>query len=116
MIRIYVDGSAAVLPDAASRLLHLTEAGLAVVLIAAPGHPASSVIDWSGQLAEMPEDPPRGSWFVTADVGTCHDRQAGLSTVLVGPRDDSPRPTRCDMTVRDLGSAVLEILAREAMD
>jgi hypothetical protein len=38
-----------------------------------------------------------------------------LSTLLVGPRDDVPRPTRCDMTVRDLSAAVLEILAREAM-
>ena len=116
MTTIYVDSSAAMLPDAPSRLAHLTDAGLAVVLIAAAGHPAASVIDWPDQLGEMPDDPPRGSWFVTADVATCHDWQAGLSTLLIGPRDDSPRPTRCDMTVRDLGSAVLEILARDAMN
>jgi hypothetical protein len=116
MTTIYVDSSAALLPGAPSRLVHLTDAGLAVVLIAAPEDPATAVIDWPGRLGEMPDDPPRGSWFVTADVGTCHDRQAGLSTLLIGPRDDSPRPTRCDMTVRDLGSAVLEILAREAMN
>jgi hypothetical protein len=52
---------------------------------------------------------------VTADPATCGDRQAGLLTLLVGPRDDSPRPTRCDVTARDLAAAVLEILARDAM-
>jgi hypothetical protein len=115
MTTIYVDGSAAVLLDAPSRLVHLTDAGLQVVLVAARDHPAASLRAWSAHVGELPDDPPRGSWFVTADPTTCHDRQAGLSTLLIGPRDDIPRPTRCDLTARDLAAGVLEILAREAM-
>jgi hypothetical protein len=116
MTTIYVDSSAAVLPDAPRRLVHLTNAGLEVVLVAAPDHQAASLIAWPGHVGELPDDPARGSWFVTADPTTCHDRQAGLSTLLIGPRDDSPRPTRCDLTARDLGAAVLELLARDAMN
>ncbi len=115
MTRIYVDGSAAILPDARERLLHLTEAGHEIVLVAPPDHRAASVSVWPGHLDQLPADPPRGSWFVTADPATCGDRRSGLSTLLIGPRDDSPRPTRCDLTARDVGSAVLEILARHAM-
>jgi hypothetical protein len=115
MTTIYVDGSAAVLPDARNRLAHLIEAGHEVVLVAPPGHPAAGALRWPGHVGGLPDDPPRGSWFVTAEPGTCGDRQPGLSTLLVGPRDDVPRPTRCDITARDLAAAVLEILAREAM-
>jgi hypothetical protein len=115
MTTIYIDSSAAVLPDAPGRLTHLTEAGLELVLIAPLDHRAANVTAWLGHLDELPEDPPWGSWFVTADPSTCGDRRAGLSTLLIGPRDDSPRPTRCDLTARDVASAVLEILARQAM-
>jgi hypothetical protein len=115
MTTIYVDRSVATLPDAPSRLVHLTDAGHAVILVAAPDLPASPV-HWSGRVGTMPADPPRGSWYLTADPTTCSDRQAGLSTLLIGPRDDSPRPTRCDLTARDLSSAVLEILARDVMN
>jgi hypothetical protein len=116
MTTIYIDSSAAILPGAPSRLVHLTDAGHEVVLVAAPQDPAASVLVWPAQVDELPVEPPRGSWFVTADPSTCHDRQAGLATLLIGPRDDSPRPTRCDLTVRDLSAAVLEILARDAMN
>jgi hypothetical protein len=115
MTTIYVDGSAASLPDARNRLAHLTEAGHEVILVAPSDHRAASAVPWRGRVAGIPGDPPRGSWYVTADPATCSDRQVGLSTLLVGPRDDSRRPTRCDVTARDLGAAVLEILARDAM-
>ena len=115
MTTIFLDGSAAILPGAPSRLVHLTDAGHEVVLVAPPEDPAAEVLAWPAQVDELPADPPRGSWFLTADPSNCLDRQAGLSTLLIAPRDDSPRPTRCDMTVRDLSSAVLEILARDAM-
>lgn len=115
MTTIYLEASAARLPDAADRLAHLTEAGYDIVLVA--------LADDSGlgrqaleRLAEMPPAPPRGSWFVTADPAACGDRQPGLRTILIGPRDDVPRPTRCDSTARDLRDAVLEILAADAME
>ena len=116
MTTIYVDGSVAILPDAPSRLVHLTDAGHAVVLVARAEHRAASLGGWPDRIEAMPGDPPRGSWFLTADPTTCHDRQAGLSTLLIGPRDDNPRPTRCDLTARNLSAAVLEILARDVMN
>jgi hypothetical protein len=115
MTTIYVDGSAASLPDAPNRLAHLIEAGHEVVIVAPSDHRAAPAVPSRGRVAGLPDDPPPGSWYVTADPATCGDRQAGLSTLLVGPRDDSPRPTRCDVTARDLAAAVLEILARDAM-
>jgi hypothetical protein len=115
MTAIYVDGSAASLPDAPNRLAHLIEAGHEVILVAPSDHRAATAVPWPGHVARLPGDPPRGSWYVTADPATCGDRRAGLSTLLVGPRDDSRRPTRCDVTARDLAAAVLEILARDAM-
>ncbi|SRR6266566_3345258 len=116
MATIFVDGSAAILPDAPSRLIHLTETGHEVVLVASIDHRAASITAWPRRVDLMPPDPPFGSWYVTADPATCGDRQAGLRTLLIGPREDSPRPTRCDLTARDVASAVLEVLARDAMD
>lgn len=114
MTTIYVHASAVREPDAADRLAHLTEAGHELVLVAGPDA-ADSSGPWSGRTAAMPDDPPRGTWFVTADPATCGDRLAGLRTMLIGPRADSPRPTRCDVTARDLRDAVLKILAADAM-
>jgi hypothetical protein len=115
MTTIYVDGSAAGLPDASARLAHLVEAGHDVVLVAPPNDPSAAVFAWPDHVRELPEDAPRGSWYVTADPATCGGRPAGLSTLLIGPHEDGPRPTRCDTTVRDVASAVLEILAHDAM-
>ena len=63
----------------------------------------------------IPEDAPRGSWFLTADPAACGDRRAGVRSMLIGPREDGPRTTRCDATARDVRDAVLEILAADAM-
>jgi len=116
MTRIYVDGSAAVLPDAPRRLIHLTEFGHEVVLVAPIDDRAASITAWPGRVDALPADPPVGSWYLTANPATCGDRQAGLRTLLIGPREDSPRPKRCDLTARDVASAVLELLARDAME
>jgi hypothetical protein len=115
MHTIYVDGSAALEPGAARHLRHLAEAGHELVLVAATDHQAAGLVPWAGHLPAMPDEPFRDSWFVTSDPDACGDRQAGLRTILVGPRNDSPRPTRCDSTARDLREAVLAILAADAM-
>lgn len=114
MTTIYIHASAVREPHAADRLAHLTEAGHELILVAGPDtdRPAGP---WSGRAVALPGDPPRGAWFVTADPATCGDRLAGLRTVLIGPRADGPRPTRCDVTARDLRDAVLEVLAADAM-
>ncbi|HEY3163936.1 MAG TPA: hypothetical protein VGJ71_06215 [Candidatus Limnocylindrales bacterium] len=119
MMTIYLDGSAVLEPGAVGQLLHLAEAGYELVLVAEGEHPAAGLIPWNRHLSEVPgglpgeEGPP--AWFVTADPATCGDRRAGLRTMLIGPRDESLRPTRCDATARDLRDAVLELLASDAM-
>lgn len=115
MNTIYVHGSACLGPGAADRLAHLAEAGDELVLVAPADHPLAGGPVWVAQLPSVPEQPSRGSWFITADPATCGDRQAGLRTMLIGPREAGQRPTRCDVHVRDLREGVLEILAHDAM-
>jgi len=112
---IYLDPSVAADPDLAERLSHLVDAGHRLVLVAAKEHPAAASGPWTDRRASLPSQPPRGSWYLTADPARCGDRVAGLRTVLIGPRETALRPTRCDATVRDLREAVLEILAADAM-
>lgn len=116
MIIIFVDVSASLESGAAERLRHLADAGHALVLIAPADHPSVAMGGWAERRDKVPDDAPRGSWFVTADPATCGDRKAGLRTILMGPRAVGLRPTRCDVTARDLRAAVLEILAAEAMN
>ncbi|HET7029824.1 MAG TPA: hypothetical protein VFI34_04900 [Candidatus Limnocylindrales bacterium] len=115
MTTIFIDGSAALAPDAAAHLAHLPETGHDLVLVA-PGDHATATQDlWGSRVTELPAEPPRGSWFVTSDPATCSDRRPGLRTLLIAPREEGPRPTRCDSRARDLRDAVLEILAADAM-
>ena len=116
MSEIYVDPTVAAMPDAADHLRHLTDTGHRVVLVGDPpeglGHAAPV------ELAnEIPAVPAAGSWLVTADPELCGGRRPPMTSILVGPRAaPSPRPApRCDAEARDLASAVLEILRREAM-
>jgi hypothetical protein len=116
MTTIYVHASAAAEPGAADRLAHLAEAGHELVLVAPPDARSDGTISWAGRLAALPGAPRRGSWYVTADPATCGGHRAGLRTILVGPRAEGPRASiRCDSTARDVGAAVLEILAADAM-
>lgn len=115
MRTIFFDASAALDGDIADRLAHLADAGHRLVLVAPSDHPAAGLPAWSRRTASLPDTTPAGSWFLTADPATCGDRRAGLHTVLIGPREEGPRPTRCDATARDLRDAVLEILTADAM-
>jgi hypothetical protein len=115
MHTIYLDPSVAADPDLADRLSHLVDAGHRLVLVAPKDHPAADSGPWTERRASVPGQPSRGSWFLTADPARCGDRLPGLRTLLIGPRETSLRPTRCDATVRDLREAVLEILAADAM-
>ncbi|HET7703928.1 MAG TPA: hypothetical protein VFK35_11055 [Candidatus Limnocylindrales bacterium] len=115
MTTIFFHASAVRDADATDRLAHLVDAGHELVLLGGPDHPALGAGPWSGRADDLPVGHARGAWFVTADPATCGDRQAGLRTILIGPRPDAPRPTRCDQTARDLRDAVLEILAADAM-
>ncbi len=108
MDTIYVDGSVAALEsDLDDRLAHLVESGRELVLVGPPDHTAAARAAWSGHVPALPDAPTATGWYLTADPATCRDRQPGLRTILIGPRDDGQHPTRCDATARDLRDAVL---------
>jgi len=112
---IYLDASAAVDPDLADRLVHLSESGHQLVLIGRADENVAELPAWSRRIDALPDHPDAGSWYLTADPATCRDRQPGLRTVLVGPKIDGQWPTRCDSAARDLREAVLAILSADAM-
>ena len=89
---IYLDGSAALEPDLAGRLTHLSDPEHELVLVAPADHPAAGLAVWARRTEAIPEEPAPGSWYLTADPASCRDRQPGLRTVLVGPRVDGQRP------------------------
>jgi hypothetical protein len=115
MTDIYLDPTAAGMPDAADYLRNLTETGHSVHVL---GELPEALADMpSIAAAALPDEPAPGSWLITADADLCLERRPPMQTMLVGPRvAPSPRPApRCDAEARDLASAVLDILGREAM-
>lgn len=121
MTDIYIDASVAGMPDALDQLAHLADTGHRVLVIRAPvgtvTRPGATPHGLE-EILEMPDPLPAKGWFVTTDPARCSDRPAGLRTLLIAPgHGDGPRPTiRCDGIARDVRSAVLDILAHDAMD
>lgn len=108
-----------VVPGAPEALRHLRDARFQiVVLVNAPGRLVQDLSVGATGQAELPAIVPHGSWLLTDDERGCEERRAGLKTILVGPKPGSSRrPTAlCDRRARDLFSAVLEVLAQQAMD
>ncbi len=114
MTTIFLDRSAVAGSDAVDRLGHLVEGGHDLVLVTTR-HDEPGAMAFAARIPTLPDEPPKGSWFVTADPAACGGRKPGLRTVLIGPRAATPGPTRCDSTARDLRDAVLEILTADAM-
>jgi hypothetical protein len=105
-------------PDALEALGHLADGAHELVVVGGEAPPALADLPWPIRtIPEIPEDPGPGSWFITDDPESCGQRPRGMRTILVGPRRaPTNRPAaRCDVEARDLGAAVMEILAREAM-
>jgi hypothetical protein len=117
MTDIYLDAPVLSAPDATDHLGHLIEAGQRVILVGVAAETALAKLPMAVRLDQLPSDPARGSWFVTAEPARCADRPAGVRTVLIGPRSrgSGVRGPRCDTVARDLAAAVLEILAHDAM-
>ncbi|HET7725700.1 MAG TPA: hypothetical protein VFK54_00095 [Candidatus Limnocylindrales bacterium] len=132
MPRVFVDPSAVVepatrpadssavrfSPGAVDALRHLTEAECEVVLLDPAGDAQGEALPDGVRLArDLPRPLGPDVWFVTADPGSRFGRPRGARTILVGPkRPSGPIPLpRYDVEARDLGSAVIEILTRQAM-
>lgn len=105
-----------IVTGAAEELQTLTETGHELVLVTEHGFDLPADFPPMGLVARI-DDAVDGSWFLTTDPELCGTRRARVRTILVGPGPGGHRAAvqRCDISTRDLRSAVLEILTREAM-
>lgn len=129
MSHVYIDPSAillsaaagsgddAVASGAAAPLHHLVEAGWTVVLLGDDPGDVRSMPEGVVSAAQLPDRLQADEWFLTGEPHPSMGRPRGGSTVLVGPkRPPGPIPLpRFDLETRDIASAVLEILTRDAM-
>ena len=65
----------------------------------------------------LPEHLDADAWYLTGEPHPTFGRPRGGTTVLVGPKRPAGKlpPPRFDMEVRDMSSAAMEILTRQAM-
>ncbi|MDQ2966474.1 MAG: hypothetical protein M3R57_11565 [Chloroflexota bacterium] len=109
-----IDASS-VASDAGEALQTLADTGHDLVLV------TSRAVSLPAGFPKMRDmlapDAERDAWFLTTDPEHCGNRWAGVRSILVGPGPETRKAAihRCDIRTRDLRSAVLEILAREAM-
>jgi len=102
--------------EAVRALEHLLEAGHVVVLV----RDGDAVPVALGEIAKTavataPTELTETAWYLIADLDRCRDRTARLRTVLIGSLPARGAIHRCDRVARGLMTAVLEILADEAM-
>ena len=130
MTAIYVDPSALLLPlanaavpdehvepGAPDAVRHLVEAGFDVVLLAPEGEPVPHLPVDVRRASELPDHLDQDTWYLTGEPNPSFGRPRGGTTVLVGPRRPPgrlPLP-RFDLQTRDMASAAMEILTRDAM-
>ncbi|HEY3334546.1 MAG TPA: hypothetical protein VGK16_04845 [Candidatus Limnocylindrales bacterium] len=131
MTRVYLDPSTLVLasagpgtgddhvgPGVAEAVAHLVDAGFEVIVLGPADAEALKGLGSSvGHQASLPEHLDGDAWYLTAEPHPTFGRPRGGTTVLVGPRRAAgkmPLP-RFDLETRDLGSAAMEILTRQAM-
>ncbi len=130
MSLVYVDPSALLLPGAGpaatddpvapgahDAVEHLVDAGFDVVLLGDGTTTAGELPDGVRHLAELPEHLEADAWYLTGEPYPAFGRPRGGTTVLVGPhRPEGKVPLpRFDLQTRDMASAAMEILTREAM-
>lgn len=108
-----------VAPGAADAVAHLVEAGFDVVVLeVAQGRLRRELPVEVRGADELPAHLDHDAWYLTGEPYPAFGRPRGGTTVLVGPRRPAgriPLP-RFDLETRDMASAAMEILARQAMD
>jgi hypothetical protein len=129
--RIYLDPTALVLPSggpdtgdehvapgATDAVAHLVEAGFEVIVLGdAASEPLRQLPHEVAREPALPEHLDHDAWYLTGEPYPSFGRPRGGTTVLVGPRRPAgklPLP-RFDMETRDMASAAMEILTRQAM-
>jgi hypothetical protein len=106
-----------VAPGAHDAVEHLVEAGFEVVLLGDHGTTPAALPDGVRREPELPAHLDPDTWYLTGEPYPSFGRPRGGITVLVGPRRPQgkvPLP-RFDLETRDLTSAAMEILTRDAM-
>jgi hypothetical protein len=129
--RIYLDPTALVLPSASPEggdehvvpgtvdaVAHLVDAGFEVIVLGnVAAVPLRELAKEVGHEPQLPAHLDHDDWFLTGDPHPAFGRPRGGTTVLVGPRRPAgkvPLP-RFDLEARDMPSAMMEILTRQAM-
>lgn len=132
MTRIYLDPTALVLaapdgtqpdgvmdhaaPGARDAVGRLVDGGFEVIVLDT-GAPFGDLPGGVLHATELPEHLEADAWYLTGEPHPQFGRPRGGTTVLVGPRrpvGKVPLP-RFDLEARDMASAVMEILTRQAM-
>ena len=106
-----------VAPGATEAVTHLVEAGFDVVLLGAVTGGLRELPNGMRHETALPEHLDSDAWYLTGEPYPSFGRSRGGTTVLVGPRRPAgnfPLP-RFDMETRDIASAAMEILTRQAM-
>jgi hypothetical protein len=104
--------------ESARALAYLVDAGFGIVLVGSLDDVPLAVRSAFTEVTdEATGDPARTSWFLTGDPARCGRPIPHVRTILIGVATEGPaRPVhRCDRVVRDLRTAVLEVLANDAM-
>jgi hypothetical protein len=106
-----------VAPGSADALGHLSEAGFDIVVITAADATLPGAFASLPSLERVPDPLEAAAWYLTGETNAAADRPRGGRTMLVGPRPPAGPvpPPRFDATARDMASAAIAILAREAM-
>jgi hypothetical protein len=112
------DAEGALATDEAARALaYLLDAAIEVVLVGTLDDVPVAVRSAFGRVTtDVTGRPDVTSWYLTADPARCGRPTPLVRTILVGAAEGPARPVhRCDHVARDLRTAVLEVLANDAM-
>jgi hypothetical protein len=112
------EGTEHVAPGATDAVANLVEAGFDVVLLGEAVHTSLAELPAEVSHADaLPAHLDQDSWYVTGEPHPTFGRPRGGTTVLVGPTQPAGKlpPPRFDMETRDMASAAMEILTRQAM-
>ena len=112
------EGTDHVAPGATDAVANLVEAGFDVILLGTAVQPSLRELPPSIRHADgLPEHLDADAWYLTGEPHPSFGRPRGGTTVLVGPKQPAGKlpPPRFDMETRDISSAAMEILTRQAM-
>jgi hypothetical protein len=111
-----IENGGAVDPAALRSLRHLVDAGHELVFVDQAAPRSDDLRELGEDVVDVvPQHPEERAWYLTDDVEHCREMTARVRTVLIGASPPPGSIHRCDSVARDLQTAIMEILASEAM-